>query len=251
MGMRAPGRRCPLREVSITNEALVRVRERGQHATVLVELPGWEESVATLIGQRNQATLMDDLVEPLTTDARQLPRLRDCQQGTDRIGPHDRGGGTERRAPGRVSRELLIAEEILERFGEHSCGLALRDDDVHALLKFAHGLLELAETIFKRSMNPILRFSRLDGHDVILRAATRASIGKEPSCRATVDVDDAALAAARAALGTQGLSATINSALREVARRHALADFDVLRDIDGTPDEVQSGRTARGGTTTE
>jgi hypothetical protein len=26
--------------------------------------------------------------------------------------------------------------------------------------------------------------------------------------------------------------------------------FDVLRDIDGTPDEVQSGRSARGGTTT-
>jgi hypothetical protein len=68
--------------------------------------------------------------------------------------------------------------------------------------------------------------------------------------RTTVDVDGAALAAARAALGTHGLSATINSALREVARRHAFADFDVLGDIDGTPDEVQSGRTARGGTAT-
>lgn len=68
--------------------------------------------------------------------------------------------------------------------------------------------------------------------------------------RTTVDVDDVALAAARAALGTQGLSATINSALREVARRHALADFDVLRDIDGTPAQVQSGRTVRGGATT-
>jgi Arc/MetJ family transcription regulator len=68
--------------------------------------------------------------------------------------------------------------------------------------------------------------------------------------RITVDVDDAALAAARAALGTLGLSATSNSALREVARRHALAGFDVLRDIDGTPGEVQFGRTARGGTTT-
>jgi Arc/MetJ family transcription regulator len=64
--------------------------------------------------------------------------------------------------------------------------------------------------------------------------------------RTTVDVDNAALAAAQAALGTHGLSATINSALREVARRHALADFDV----DGSPDEVQSGRTARGRTTT-
>jgi Arc/MetJ family transcription regulator len=68
--------------------------------------------------------------------------------------------------------------------------------------------------------------------------------------RTTVDVDDAALASARAALGTQGLSATINSALREVGRRHALADFDVMRDIDGTPLEVRSGRTARGGATT-
>jgi Arc/MetJ family transcription regulator len=68
--------------------------------------------------------------------------------------------------------------------------------------------------------------------------------------RTTVDVDNAALAAAQVALGTRGLSATVNSALRDVARRHALADFDVLRDIDGTPDEVQAGRAARGGTTT-
>jgi Arc/MetJ family transcription regulator len=68
--------------------------------------------------------------------------------------------------------------------------------------------------------------------------------------RTTVDVDNVALAAAQAALGTQGLSATVNSALREVGRRHVLADFDVLRDVDGTPDEVQSGRAARGGTTT-
>jgi hypothetical protein len=63
-----------------------------------------------------------------------------------------------------------------------------------------------------------------------------------PITRTTVDVDDAALIAARTALGTRGLSATINAALREVARRHALADFDVLREIDGTPDEVASGR---------
>ena len=68
--------------------------------------------------------------------------------------------------------------------------------------------------------------------------------------RTTVDVDNAALAAAQAALGTHGLSATVDSALREVARRHALADFDVLRDVDGSPDEVQSGRTARGRITT-
>jgi len=67
--------------------------------------------------------------------------------------------------------------------------------------------------------------------------------------RTTVDIDQAALSAARAALGTNGLSATVNSALREVARRSALADFDVLRDIDGTSDEVRSGRESRGRTT--
>jgi Arc/MetJ family transcription regulator len=63
--------------------------------------------------------------------------------------------------------------------------------------------------------------------------------------RTTVDVDQAALAAAQAALGTDSLSATVNAALREVARRAALADFDVRRDIDGTPDDVRSGREAR------
>jgi Arc/MetJ family transcription regulator len=63
--------------------------------------------------------------------------------------------------------------------------------------------------------------------------------------RTTVDVDERALGAARAALGTQGLSATINAALREVARRRALVDFDVVRDIDGTPQEVEEGRRSR------
>ena len=64
--------------------------------------------------------------------------------------------------------------------------------------------------------------------------------------RTTVDVDERALAAAREALGTRGLSATVNSALREVAARRALADFDVLRDIDGTPEEIAAGREERG-----
>jgi Arc/MetJ family transcription regulator len=64
--------------------------------------------------------------------------------------------------------------------------------------------------------------------------------------RTTVDVDEKALIAAQVALGTDGLSATVNAALRDVARRSALADFDVLRDIDGTPEEVQSGRESRG-----
>ena len=60
-----------------------------------------------------------------------------------------------------------------------------------------------------------------------------------------MDVDERALEAARAELGTKGLSATVNAALREVARRRALAGFDVVRDIDGTPEEVEANRRER------
>ena len=60
--------------------------------------------------------------------------------------------------------------------------------------------------------------------------------------RTTIDVDERALALARVELGTEGLSATVNAALREVGRRRALASFDVLRDIDGTPAEVKANR---------
>jgi len=60
--------------------------------------------------------------------------------------------------------------------------------------------------------------------------------------RTTVDVDDRALAAAKRELGTKGLSDTVNAALREATRRRVLQDFDVRRDIDGTPKEVQEGR---------
>jgi Arc/MetJ family transcription regulator len=60
--------------------------------------------------------------------------------------------------------------------------------------------------------------------------------------RTTVDVDERALAAAQRELGTKGLSETVNVALREAARRRALQGFDVLRDIDGSPEEVQEGR---------
>jgi len=60
--------------------------------------------------------------------------------------------------------------------------------------------------------------------------------------RTTVDVDDRALAAARRELGTTGLSDTVNAALREATRRRVLQGFDVRRDIDGTPKEVQEGR---------
>jgi Arc/MetJ family transcription regulator len=63
--------------------------------------------------------------------------------------------------------------------------------------------------------------------------------------RTTVDVDEQALEMARAELGTTGLSATINAALRDVARRRALAAFDVVRDIDGTPREVEANRRER------
>jgi Arc/MetJ family transcription regulator len=63
--------------------------------------------------------------------------------------------------------------------------------------------------------------------------------------RTTVDIDQLALDAARNELGTKGLSATVNAALREVGRRRALAGFDVTRDIDGTPAEVEANRRER------
>jgi len=63
--------------------------------------------------------------------------------------------------------------------------------------------------------------------------------------RTTVDIDDASLDAARRVLGTRGLSETVNAALSDVVRRRTLASFDVLRDIDGTPDEVAAGRRDR------
>jgi Arc/MetJ family transcription regulator len=63
--------------------------------------------------------------------------------------------------------------------------------------------------------------------------------------RTTVDVDSGALEAARIELGTKGLSATVNAALREVGRRRALGSFDVVRDIDGTSTEVETNRRER------
>jgi Arc/MetJ family transcription regulator len=63
--------------------------------------------------------------------------------------------------------------------------------------------------------------------------------------RTTVDIDQRALDAAQSELGTKGLSATVNAALREVGRRRALAGFDVTRDIDGTPAEVEANRRER------
>jgi Arc/MetJ family transcription regulator len=63
--------------------------------------------------------------------------------------------------------------------------------------------------------------------------------------RTTVDIDQQALEAARVELGTKGLSATVNAALREIGRRRALTGFDITRDIDGTPAEVAANRTER------
>jgi Arc/MetJ family transcription regulator len=63
--------------------------------------------------------------------------------------------------------------------------------------------------------------------------------------RTTVDVDRRALEAAQREFRTTGLSATMNAALCDAARRHMLKDFDVVRDIDGTPGEITAGREQR------
>lgn len=63
--------------------------------------------------------------------------------------------------------------------------------------------------------------------------------------RTTVDIDQDVLALASAELGTEGLSATVNAALREIGHRRLLAGFDVTRDIDGTPQEMQANRQER------
>jgi Arc/MetJ family transcription regulator len=63
--------------------------------------------------------------------------------------------------------------------------------------------------------------------------------------RTTVDIDQLAFDSAQSELGTKGLSETVNAALREVGRRRVLAAFDVTRDIDGTPAEVEFNRRER------
>ena len=64
--------------------------------------------------------------------------------------------------------------------------------------------------------------------------------------RTTVDIDLSALDAARSALHTKGVSATVNAALRDAARRARLASFDVraLPDL-STPAVIESGRHDR------
>lgn len=63
--------------------------------------------------------------------------------------------------------------------------------------------------------------------------------------RTTADIDERALARAGEELSTTGPSATVNAALTEIGRRRALQDFDVLRDVDGDPAEVEANRQAR------
>lgn len=62
--------------------------------------------------------------------------------------------------------------------------------------------------------------------------------------RTTVNIDDASLKAAKEALGTAGLTETVNQALAEVARQARLRSFDV-RDFDVTDEDVAAGRAAR------
>lgn len=62
--------------------------------------------------------------------------------------------------------------------------------------------------------------------------------------RTTVNIDDASLKAAKDAMGTRGLTETVNRALAEVARQARLRSFDV-RDFDVTDEDIAAGRADR------
>lgn len=62
--------------------------------------------------------------------------------------------------------------------------------------------------------------------------------------RTTVNLDTEKLEAARRALGTEGVSETVNAALADVARRVALRQFDV-RAFDVTDEDIASSRRDR------
>jgi Arc/MetJ family transcription regulator len=62
--------------------------------------------------------------------------------------------------------------------------------------------------------------------------------------RTTVNIDDALLVAAKQALGTSGLTETVNGALARAAREARLKDFDV-RDFDVTDEDIAAGRADR------
>lgn len=62
--------------------------------------------------------------------------------------------------------------------------------------------------------------------------------------RTTVNIDDASLRAAQNALGTVGLTKTVNAALAAVARGARLRSFDV-RAFDVTAEDIAAGRSDR------
>lgn len=62
--------------------------------------------------------------------------------------------------------------------------------------------------------------------------------------RTTVNLDDQLLVEAREALGTTGVTDTVNAALAETARRARLADFDISV-FDITDQELADARADR------
>ncbi len=62
--------------------------------------------------------------------------------------------------------------------------------------------------------------------------------------RTTVNVDESLLDQARAALGTEGLTETVNAALSMAARRGRLATFDI-RLFDVTDEDIEDARRDR------
>lgn len=62
--------------------------------------------------------------------------------------------------------------------------------------------------------------------------------------RTTVNIDETLLAEAKEALGTEGLTETINAAMADVARRRRLSDFSV-REFDITDAELTDARRDR------
>ncbi len=81
------------------------------------------------------------------------------------------------------------------------------------------------------------------------RMPVKTSSVKTRLHRTTVDIDLEAYEAARKALGTNGYKETVNTALREAARREALAEFaEEIRQgrIPGpTPEELAEMRKPR------
>lgn len=62
--------------------------------------------------------------------------------------------------------------------------------------------------------------------------------------RTTVNVDDRLLGEASKALGTKGVTRTINAAMADVTRRAELATFSI-REFDITDDELAGARRDR------